>query len=738
MTRHSMHPQAPASPERRQLAAHIAWALGGLALTGCGGGGDAAAAATAAGTATGVPPAPTPSPAPTPAPPPPAPLPPPPPPAPTVSSTITTLSVQSTGAGTFPYSATVLPLRGQLPAGDRLESPDDATLAMSILSTHDDGSAAVVVVAGTVSVSANAASALRLQRASTPVAGADLTAAAITALVNRVSVDFGNYGVATLTDFSRPERVWWASARTICARYRMAASMPGSTALEAVIDIQAWGDRARVELVVENCKMMTASPTAPSAANYSAAVVTVNGSTVATVNGNGAPESAHSKFRSWYASAWVGAGNPGLRVTQSHTDLQKHPLLFKCDQASSFDMANYASDAYTPWGTGRQRPGSMGAGGDHDSIGPLPSWDARALQTGDDRGWNASEANALVCLGYGINYRDTTSGQVPNFLELAGKTMQSNWPSQAYGGAMGWEAAHHPAAGLMAFIARPSPVFIELAQKVAVTNGTWSTFQGAQTGVFGGPYGTRGKGWCMRSLAHATFLTPDAQSAWKAAARTSIAQNVTYMDVYRTDARSKLNMAWDDTLNNITGYGVGPPTGSATNAKGMAIWQHNYLTTEYHKTASARLLAGSDQFAIEAFADWCALMQVRWINEQPNGAWRYIPYAAPISRQENVMDQLPDWGQQMDWWHDDSPPSVSGAWFSTGGFPHTYAGYSVESSAGAYYPGYFWSALVAAVERNVPGAATAWETLQRNLTGLDNWRRGFGFDPRWGAAPRNR
>ena len=70
-----------------------------------------------------------------------------------------------------------------------------------------------------------------------------------------------------------------------------------------------------------------------------------------------------------YASMWVG-GDPGLRVTQAHADLQLHPLLFKCDRAGG-DMSKYASDAYRPWGTGRQRATGMGAGGDHASIGVL-------------------------------------------------------------------------------------------------------------------------------------------------------------------------------------------------------------------------------------------------------------------------------------------------------------------------------------------------------------------------------
>ncbi|MCS6945217.1 MAG: hypothetical protein RMK97_07385, partial [Sutterellaceae bacterium] len=57
---------------------------------------------------------------------------------------------------------------------------------------------------------------------------------------------------------------------------------------------------------------------------------------------------------------------------------------------------------------------------------------------------------------------------------------------------------------------------------------------------------------------------------------------------------------------------------------------------------------------------------------------------------------------------------------------------------GALYPEYFWAALVAAVERNVPGAEAAWNKVIGNVTNLASWSAGFGNDPRWGIYPRNK
>ena len=637
----------------------------------------------------------------------------------------TSLKVSATQAGTFVYAATVLPLQGQVPSGATLLSPDDPTLRASVLSRWTDGSAAVVIASGTVTVAAPGELRVQLQAGSPTTPDVPLTVNRLMKLVSSVKVALGSLGTIELTDLGRPERIWWANGNTICARYRVAA--PAHPTLEAVIDLHALGARAFVEVVLENSKLNSASPLKPGAASY-AAVVSVNGSSVVTVQSNGAPEGNHAAFRAWYASSWAN-GDPGLRVMQLNTDLQRHPLLFKCDRGGA-DMSGYANDSYTPWGAGRQRGGNMGAGGDHPSIGPLPQWEAQFLQTGDPRAARAVEVNALALLGFNINYRDATTGLVPTFAQLEGRSMQVNWPVN-YGpnDAMGWKVSHHPAAGLMAFISRPSPVFIELAQKVAAWNGTWSTWGGTPTGIFGRAYQMRGKAWCMRSLAHAVFLTPE-QLPWKASGVACLTANLRHLDLYRQSALGKLNTVWESlptapetTFTWISGFSV-------------PLWQHHYLVTELHKISSSPMLATADQANANALADWTALQPVRWINEQPNGGWRYVPYGSVIGRNATTIDSLPTWGEQQRSWMTSAPPSVAGTWMACETVSATnYSDFGVNGTSGAYYPSYLWAALVAAVDRNVAGASQAWATVRNNITNLDSWRAGFVNDPRWGSTP---
>ncbi|MBB4844020.1 hypothetical protein HNP55_002556 [Paucibacter oligotrophus] len=724
---------------RRSVVGAAGAALATLGLPACGGAGPGASPAPG--------PAPAPAPLPAPAPPPALPSPPPPP---ALGTVFSELSVQAAAlAGRLPYVASLLPLQGQVPAGLTVQSPDDGSLQASVLSSWPDGSAAVLLLAGVVEVAANQAKSLRLQTAK-PLDASPLTPARIAALVKDLSVNFGVLGQAGIADLARPERIWWANAQTICARYRLAA--PQHAGLEAVIDIQAFAasERALVEVVVENGKLAAATATSssgPAPAAYATATLTLNQAVVATVGTAGAVGGVHGAFRAWYASAWVG-GDPQLRVTQRHTDLQKHPLFFQCDQAASFDMSAYAQDAYRPWGTGRHRAVGMGGGGDHPSIGALPQWEARALQSGDARAWAATEASALAMLSYNINHRDV-SGVVPHSAIMPLKTQGSwykNWPSNNAEPA--FEVAHQPAAGLMAFVARPSPVYIEIAQKIAVWTGTIDAssdllkyMDGAAAGISDptgivGNVQMRAKAWGPRNLCHATWLSPQ-DHPWRASGLQWLDRNSRFLGAYAANTRAVLLPLYEgepewpmDLEKNMPGIQV-------------SLWMYHFVVMEWHRIAASQLLLGLSaqrQAAVDKVADGLALAVVKWVNEQPEGGWRFLPYRSRLGDEGGNLAAYPGWGAQRAADLGGRPSAVAGPWGGGIGDEKSWAAVEAlayESVGGVGYPSNFWAALVAARERAVPGAAQAWNTVLANITNLAAWRAGFANDPRCGAYPRN-
>jgi hypothetical protein len=689
---------------------------------------------------------------------------------------LATLTLHPNATGTLPYLATWYPPETVVPAGLTAVSPDDANLRGSVLSTWPDGSAQVITLAGETAVTSGVTKTVRL-RAGAP-SGTALTTARINAIVSTIAVNFGG-GTQTLTlSGATPDRTWWANESTICARYRLSCNVG---VLEAVIDIHAFragtNDSALVEVVIENSKFNAnaASQPAPVNQGYTNATVSVNGTTIATVSSSGGPQGSHRGFSAWYCSAKVVGGvvtalttaqqqaeTFGIEVTHDTASIQAHPLFYKYDRANPYNYLTqtfapgetrvnwptqaYSVDTYSPWITGRHRATEMGGASDSPSIGPLTQWDSRYIQAGDRYVRRSVLCNGLAALTFNINYRHSGTGTsanlVPNSDQSIGRFFQdSSWPRVAGDNdPAGWEVAHHPAVGLVAFLCRPSPCFIEVAQKVAHWQGAWSNGINGTVldGTFGPWYQVRGKGWAMRSLAHAIFLTPDGHP-WKTPGKSALVRNVTGMLLFRDSPANKLDFMWEGT-----------PTeqwdNDGSNAKHDASnLMHNYFALGCHAAARAKVLTGSDQANADALADWACKYPVRWVNEAPGGAFRYITIhwsIAPVGHNDTFSDN-PNFNEYADYPalaldnYGASTPALQGGWMSGEGKKTDYSQFVSDVSGGAYYPSYFWSVLTLAVERDIAGASAAWSKVQTNVTSLSTWRNGFAAEPRWGFAPRN-
>jgi hypothetical protein len=686
------------------------------------------------------------------------------------------LTLHGTGTN-VPYMATAYPCEGAVPNGTILVSTDDTNLRSSVLSTWPDGSAQVVVLAGQTTVSGTKQIKLRPALPS----GTALTPTFLAGLfsASAIQVDFGG-GVGTLTSTqlqNNYDRIWWANSQVICARYRLA--IPGKGSMEAVIDVHAFaGGRAFVEVVIENGKVSSAAPVNPGPQTYSNATVAVNGSTIATVSSptagqpyggsTGTYTGGHEAFRAWYCSTWVG-GDPGVAVTHDTASLWAHPMLFRPAAASTYNYATqvfgggssngfegvpqpYGSDSYLPWRTGRHRVPNMGGGGDDASIGMFTAWDSRYIQSGDKNVRNAVINNALCVLSMNVNYRDQTTFEVLDPDDVSTRFRYSATGTQsdnlvATGTEPAWEIAHQPEVGLVAFLCRPSPCFIELAQKVALWNCTYYI----NNNIY---YQTRSRAWGMRNVGHAIFLTPDA-NAWKSGGRTAYTRNVTNVTNYfKNIATNPLGLVVDSASPTVTTF----VDHRVALGFQQSLWQHHFFCVVIHRASMGKILRGADQTALDQLADWACAQPVRYVNEMPNGAWRYHRYETTIGTNDYgsggngaPMGQLSDWWAITDWWMTDTPASVSGPWYvnANGDDPpdQSFASgtFSVNSAAkgGLNNVEHLWMALCAGVERNISGADTAWTTVygtatNGNVTGLATWLAGFASDTRQGHYPRNK
>jgi hypothetical protein len=705
---------------------------------------------------------------------------------PDLDSQCATLVVQpkpdaSVPAGSYQVSATLAPPPGQVPAGLWVTTEDGSAQSV-ILTTHSDGSAALMIVTALVTTT-ELDQRLEIPLYRTAAAPDEpLTAAAIAAINPSAVVDLKDYGVATLADLGDPEFISWATSRSICARYRVPGPLPGTTSLEVVFDIHvwpAWGTapaRGLVEVRVEN-SLITVVPhgsgsiAKPDAAMYTDATVTIGGMLAATVSSSGnTGEGTHTFSRAWYASGWTGAGDPGLHAAQLHTELQMNPLLFQVVRpADPATPAGWASSVYAPWSAVNQRERDMGAPGGHGSIGPLPMWDATYLQSGDPTLARAVEANALAILGFNVSVRDSGTGLPPTPAQMAGWNIYTGWPGQGNGDSiMTFELAHSPAAGLVAFLARPSPVFLEVAQNIAnwcatAVDATGIGGQNLQlwggtgleddTGVFGYWCQNRGRAWGVRSVAHAAFLSVGTEH--RDGYRTWLDRNRIYLDDWTTQPYHAARL-WGNGGSRsylLNPDGENGPDYSGEPGMQLSTWQQNYMCMVLAMVANAKLLTGAQQTAFEELTDWALEWPVRWVNEQQaTGAWRYMPYVLTTGNDPdnllttptvwaNVSYSAATWQARRDLHPmSDAPDARAGVLRVAEGEPYSYAAYGTSSGVSdTFYSSYWWAALCAAVERGVPGSAAAWATVNADCTNLTSWldtAGAAGANPQWAWYPR--
>jgi hypothetical protein len=672
--------------------------------------------------------------------------------------TLPTLTLHPTATGTLPYFAAVYPSEGAVPSGQGVFSNDDTSLRSTVTSTWPDGSASVVVLSGNTAVTNGVSRAISL-RSDTQVSSSPLTTASIAALVSSVVVDCGvTLGSATLTTFTSPSRTWWANQRTICCRYRV--QVGADDTLEAVIDIHAFSSgRALVEIVLENCKITSSlpAPTLGISKNYTA-TVTVNGNSVATVNSSAGPGGSHIATRAWYTSYWVG-GDPGITVTHDTVSMQAHPLFYKCFKTPSA-ITPLAVDTYEPWGLGRHPASDQAATGGSTQISTIPEWEARYLGRGGVNEAKATIASALSILTRNIGYRDSTSGKVISVENINGRRMTNDtWPIAsgsdfAGGGAVqpSWEIPHHGAAGLMAFMLRPSPVFIEIAQKVAM----WglAAANSTSTGVFQPGIGQRGEAWSLRSLVHAIHITPDGDTL-KTSMRGAVDANmVRYLD-YKADANSYLWPIWS---NQPTARGLDIwDANDGERGCGQRFWMFHYLVTELIRAARSKVLtSGTSQTNANLAADHIAQQPIRYVTESAAGEWRTTPYNQTIGTVggggSTPFVSMLTWAGQQRWRYSaGNPPVEQGSWLESTppDADTTYANWQNATSSGLSYPSYHWAAISAAIEYTterasaagtgappVPGVGAAWKRIAEGITNLDTWANGFQATPNFNFYPR--
>ena len=186
------------------------------------------------------------------------------------------------------------------------------------------------------------------------------------------------------------------------------------------------------------------------------------------------------------------------------------------------------------------------------------------------------------------------------------------------------------------------------------------------------------------------------------------------------------------------------------------LWMHHWLILSLHAAERAKVLTGADQTLLGTVADWAALQPVRYVNEAKAGEWRLHSYLTTVGRAAVSSSTGENLGSGIYAAQDVRCPADLSSGISPGTSRMRLRQAAVPFISGNRHQPFvvhrrespsppmsvtqaiFWAALTASVERNVPGADSAWNKVTTELTNLTSWSGGFAAEPRYNRYPRNK
>jgi hypothetical protein len=389
-------------------------------------------------------------------------------------------------------------------------------------------------------------------------------------------------------------------------------------------------------------------------------------------------------------------------------------------------------------------PSGMGTAGYHPSIGLLPEWDVAYLTSaGDSRALATVTVHGYAAGRYPIHYRDETTNRpfrfssYPNLVingsnsgvsSSGASSTNSYTPAPTGTAPAAWTTSHHPSVGFMAYLATGRRYFAEEVQFAATLGYLKQTDQARQfsKGLLltnAGANTTRGAAWSLRTLAQACCVTPDDDATVRGELLASFEENVNY---YHAACVAQPGNP----------LGVCQPYSDYTAGDGKfmhAIWMEDFLTAAWgYAIELGPGISAGGKAKLDAFFEWKARGIVGRLGGDASNEYNYrdaAQYTLAVAPSDTV-----DWAGGRGPWY----PDWGQAYQATVGRPN---GGSADSNLrGAYFPeatGYWGNlqpAIAYAVNRQVPGAATAYQ----RMASAQNWSQivaGWSENPVWGVKP---
>lgn len=630
--------------------------------------------------------------------------------------------------------------RGQVPLGSEVYSRN-ARLQVNVRNRWPDGSLRFAQLSGTADLPADQTVAIRLETGSA-VSGTALSLADLKKTGVKAEIDCGGFGRASWADadWDIPFATWVTGP--LMSSWIFRRSVGTDAHLTAWLEVRLYvGGRVEVLPWIENGYLRVASPT-NKLATYSFSL----GGTQRFAGQIDLKSHQRTVLLSGSALSWWLSGDPGVTMRHDALYLQQTEMVpsYRSRLPDDASVLSNLAETFQPLQAGNLSYSNddMGSAGYQAPIGLLPLHDVCYLTSGVEKAFGSVIRNGYSAGRYGIHYRDETTnrplrfsryptlvlGSNSGFKDAGASTTNSFTPTvTATGRPVGWDVAHSPSVGYLAYLLSGRFYFMEECQFAATTNYLGKTdsanSRGGSLGLVkpvGGAYQTRSCAWSWRTLVQALSVTPDDDATVRDEFVKVVEANI--QDFHATYVAQPNNpFGWIEPGET---YSI-PQFGSS--------WQQDFVTAAFGYSLSLGLpVSETARGKLNEFFAWKARSVVRRLG--PRGAFWYVngaPYVLSISPSAS-----PDYRTGKGPWYSTDAEVYAATFASPASWLSNVEGMmSSEIMPGerAYW-GNLMPALSYAVRHGVPGAQAAYN----RVLGSSNWpalRDAFNTQPVWAVEP---
>ncbi|SFB74841.1 hypothetical protein SAMN05216204_101233 [Massilia yuzhufengensis] len=640
-----------------------------------------------------------------------------------------------------PYTLGYAFQQGDVPRGSSVTA-DVGTLQVIPKNAWPDGSLKFAVLSGIIDLAANTPKTINLSRSTAPATGTPLDTLRLrfTNIIAEVGTDAFGSARWSGADWDTPFASWvsgpimssWIYRKPIGVDKHLVAWLEVRLFNNGMVEVLPWIENGYLQVAAPTNKLTRYTFTLGKTQRFSATIDLKHHQRTPLISGAA-------------LSYWL-SGDATVVPTHNKAYLQATELVpsYMAKIAGTSAIVKGLVASYQPLQAGNFKfdQDNMASSGYQEPIGLLPQHDVLYLTSDAPEAYGAVVRNGFSAGRWGIHYRDETTnrplrfssyptlniGDNQAFKDNGGSTAGRYTPAPTGGNPPGWDVAHSPSVGYLAYLVTARFYFMEEVQFAATANylgnGDNTSLRTGSKGLVQtavSAWQTRSAAWDWRAKVQALAVTPDNDTALRSEFIASVEANIEHF-----------HGRYVAQPNNPFGW-IKPGESYDNTLRPGAPWQQDFVTAAFGYSVSLGLpISSAASSKLAAFFQWKAKSAVMRLGDK-SGFWyvNAVPYQVMIS-----PAALPDYDRGTGPWYT-TDAQVYAATYAN---PPAWLGKSEGVLAAEYMPGVdaMWGnlmpAIAYAVRHGVPGAQEAYG----RMVSASNWgtlRDAFGGRPVWSVQP---